>query len=529
MTKWLSKALLVFSFLILLSPLTVNAQAGEDRVAFIIGNGGYPKSLALKNPLNDATAIEKQLSSLGFETKSYKDLKVAEVSGLRQQMESRIKRNTVLFFYYAGHGVQIEGRNYLLPVDATLNDGDKASQESLYLGDVLHAIERMRPKIAVVILDACRDNPFKDQKNSPAAKQGLARVDPPTSTVVFYATRPGGTAQDGDDENGVFTKALLQEIVKPEQPLEVVFRRVSASVFKSTKSEQEPWIEGVIREEFIVSQAIIQKPVQSVAVAAPTPQVEKVPTSPPVKTPEPPVEALVALVPSIDSTPSQTQLEIPSGNDEKLFMKSLDKAEALRRINESIQKKELSNKLSFYCDGNDCFEYAEWVKSLASPENLDSIKSGWKGISMSNKPTICEYDLKKNTCIKDGLNSFILSPFAIIPGASNSKFESWRYQDIKITNSGGMQFSLNAQLVGLFNVVRPSCSESNAKIEFGRQEIVFNISRVNCFGAGPITLKLDTEVLLFNKEEKSMIVKWSVTGFGMLSVGNGSGIGLIKL
>ena len=210
-------------------------------------------------------------------------------------------------------------------------------------------------------------------------------------------------------------------------------------------------------------------------------------------------------------------------------MKGLDKAEALRRMNESIQKKELSNKLSFYCDGNDCFEYAEWVKSLASPENLDSIKSGWKGISINNKPTICEYDLKKNTCIKDGLNSFILSPIAIIPGASNSKFESWRYQDIKITNSGGIQFSLNAQLVGLFNVVRPSCSESNAKIEFGRQEIVFNISRVNCFGAGPITLKLDTEVLLFNKEEMSMIVKWSVTGFGMLSVGNGSGIGLIKL
>jgi len=517
------------SFLLLVLPLGVFAQVAEDRVAFIIGNGGYPKSLALKNPLNDATAIEKQLTSLGFETKSYKDLKVAEVSGLRQEMESRIKRNTVLFFYYAGHGVQIEGRNYLLPVDATLNDGEKASQESLYLGDVLHAIERMRPKIAVVILDACRDNPFKDQKNSSAAKQGLARVDPPTSTVVFYATRPGGTAQDGDDENGVFTKALLQEIVKPEQPLEVLFRRVSASVFKSTKSEQEPWIEGVIREEFIVSQAIIQKPVQSVAVAAPTPQVEKVPISPPVKTPETPVEALVALVPSINNTPSQIQLEIPAGNDQKLVMKSLDKAEALRLLNESIQKKELSNKLSFYCDGNDCFEYAEWVKSLASPENLDSIKSGWKGISISNKPTICEYDLKKSTCIKDGLNSFILSPIAIIPGASNSKFESWRYQDIKITNSGGMQFSLNAQLVGLFNVVRPSCSESNAKIEFGRQEIVFNISRVNCFGAGPITLKLDTEVLLFNKEEKSMIVKWSVTGFGMLSVGNGSGIGLIKL
>jgi uncharacterized caspase-like protein len=207
----------------------------------------------LKNPLNDATAIERQLASLGFETKSYKDLKVAEVSGLRQQMESRLKRNSVLFFYYAGHGVQIDGRNYLLPVDATLNDGDKASQESLYLGDILHAIERMRPKIAVVILDACRDNPFKDQKNSSTAKKGLARVDPPTSTVVFYATRPGGTAQDGDDENGVFTKALLQEIVKPEQPLEVLFRRVSTAVYKNSKGEQEPWVEGVIREEVVLT------------------------------------------------------------------------------------------------------------------------------------------------------------------------------------------------------------------------------------------------------------------------------------
>ena len=271
MSQWFSRTLCVLALLFNLCPLAVNAQGAEDRVAFIIGNGGYPKSLALKNPLNDATAIEKQLSNLGFETKSYKDLKVAEVSGLRQQMETRLKRNSVLFFYYAGHGVQIDGRNYLLPVDATLNDGDKASQESLYLGDVLHAIERMRPKIAVVILDACRDNPFKDQKNSSASKQGLARVDPPTSTVVFYATRPGGTAQDGDDENGVFTKALLQEIVKPEQPLEVVFRRVSTSVFKSTKSEQEPWIEGVIREEFVIASSVEKNPVQPAVQISSTP------------------------------------------------------------------------------------------------------------------------------------------------------------------------------------------------------------------------------------------------------------------
>ena len=519
-------------FLLITLPLGSFAQTLEDRVAFIIGNGGYPKSLALKNPLNDATAIEKHLSNLGFETKSFKDLKVAEISGLRQQMESRLKRNSVLFFYYAGHGVQVDGRNYLLPVDATLNDGDKASQESLYLGDVLHAIERMRPKIAVVILDACRDNPFKDQKNSAAAKQGLARVDPPTSTVVFYATRPGGTAQDGDEENGVFTKALLQEMLKPEQPLEVVFRRVSTSVFKSTKSEQEPWIEGVIREEFIFNQGPIQQTQQSAAitVATPTTQVQKESTQTPVKTSDIPSVAPLATIPTNNNSLDLAQLEIPAGSDEKLVMKSFAKTEALRRLAESVQNNEFISKSSYFCDGNECYEYAEWAKSLASQENLDSVKSLWKGIDIGSKPTFCEYDLKKNLCIKDGFNSFILSPFAIIPGASNSKFESWRYQDIKISKSGGVQFSVNAQLVGLFNVVRPSCSESDAKIEFGRKEIVFNISRVNCFGAGPITIKLDTEVLLFNKEERSMIVKWSVTGFGMfLAMGNGSGIGLIKL
>jgi len=530
MNRWLTRTLCVLALFTNLCPLAVNAQVAEDRVAFIIGNGGYPKSLALKNPLNDATAIEKQLSGLGFETKSYKDLKVAEVAGLRQQMESRLKRNSVLFFYYAGHGVQIDGRNYLLPVDATLNDGDKASQESLYLGDVLHAIERMRPKIAVVILDACRDNPFKDQKNSAGAKQGLARVDPPTSTVVFYATRPGGTAQDGDQDNGVFTKALLQEMVKPEQPLEVVFRRVSTSVFKSTKSEQEPWIEGVIREEFIVSQAIIQKPLQTVAVVTPAslPQVEKETTESPIKKPDTPSEVFISAVAITNNSPNQTQVEIPAGGEDKLVLKGFDRNEALRRLAESTQKKETANS-PILCDVNGCYEYFEWAKTLVIPENIDSIKSSWKAIDQSKTPAICEYDLKKNACIKDGFNSFILSPLAIIPGASNAKFESWRYTDVKVANSGGLQFSVNAQLLGLFNVVRPSCSNSDAKIEFERKAILFNVSRINCFGVGPITLKLDTEVLLFDKVNMTLLVKWNVTGFGMGSVANGSGIGQIKL
>ncbi len=532
MTHWLTRALLVLALLTNLCPLAVNAQGAEDRVAFIIGNGGYPKSLALKNPLNDATAIEKQLSNLGFETKSYKDLKVAEVSGLRQQMETRLKRNSVLFFYYAGHGVQIDGRNYLLPVDATLNDGDKASQESLYLGDVLHAIERMRPKIAVVILDACRDNPFKDQKNSSASKQGLARVDPPTSTVVFYATRPGGTAQDGDDENGVFTKALLQEIVKPEQPLEVVFRRVSTSVFKSTKSEQEPWIEGVIREEFVINQANLPKPMQQpvvVAIATPssTQQFDKNPTQSPVNRPETPAEALVPPIDTTINSSNQTKVDNSAVLEYKLAIKSFDKNEALRRLADSTTKKGVVNN-PIICDASGCHDYEEWAKTLLQPENIESIKSSWKTIDQSKTPAICEFDLKKNECSKQGFNSFLLGPLSIL-GATNTRLESWRYSDVKVANSGGLQFSVNAEIVGLFNVVRPSCSNSDAKIEFERKGISFNVSRFNCFGVGPVTFKLETEVLLFDKESMTFLVKWNVNGFAVGAVANGSGIGQIKL
>jgi len=181
----------------------------EDRIAFIIGNANYEGAPQLKNPLNDARSIEAQLKSLGFETYFFNDLKFAQVQELRKKLETRLKRNSVLFFYYAGHGVQLDGRNYLVTVDADAGNEEDLTKQSLYLGDVLHAIERKRPKIATVILDACRDNP---NKNNKVPKSGLARVDPPTATVVFYATRPGGVAADGDDQNSPFTKALVQEM-----------------------------------------------------------------------------------------------------------------------------------------------------------------------------------------------------------------------------------------------------------------------------------------------------------------------------
>jgi hypothetical protein len=503
MTKWLSKALLVFASLISLSPLAVNAQAGEDRVAFIIGNGGYPKSLALKNPLNDATAIEKQLSGLGFESKSYKDLKVAEVSGLRQQMESRIKRNTVLFFYYAGHGVQIDGRNYLLPVDATLNDGDKASQESLYLGDVLHAIERMRPKIAVVILDACRDNPFKDQKNYPAAKQGLARVDPPTSTVVFYATRPGGTAQDGDDENGVFTKALLQEIAKPEQPLEVLFRRVSTAVYKNTRGEQEPWIEGVIREEFAVASGL-----QSVK--PPELKSEPLATAAEVSQPAAPQSVPIPSLPQIQSV----TLAMLSDDDVKARVRSIK-----NDSDESLPTRVI-------CDESGCFDYTKWVGELGKAERLDSLKESLKNLIAQPNAKFCVFDLNRFDCPnQDPIKMTIIYPLAPILPAKASEGFSW--QDAKITNSGGISFKYKP-LVDRKNVPG-GCIESDGAMQFSRTRIDMTLSRMTCFNLFmPGSIKQNIEVVMMDLSKREMLAYWDWSVISFLTYGSGRHLVKIK-
>jgi len=231
---------------------------------------------------------------------------------------------------------------------------------------VLHAIERMRPKIAVVILDACRDNPFKDQKNSNGAKQGLARVDPPTSTVVFYATRPGGTAQDGDEDNGVFTKALLQEIVKPEQPLEVVFRRVSNAVYKNSKGDQEPWIEGVIREEFTVASA-------SQLIKTDTERTEI-------------LENTTAANSQVNTNSAETQTVNPL-QTEVLAILGEDEVRARVRSIKIDSEEVIPTRV--ICEETGCFDYSKWVAELGRSERLDSLKALLKNLTAQTSAKFC--------------------------------------------------------------------------------------------------------------------------------------------
>jgi hypothetical protein len=502
MNHWLYRALLVLASFIYIFPFVALAQATEDRIAFIIGNGAYPKASALKNPLNDATAIEKQLSSYGFETKTYKDLKVAEVSGLRQQMESRIKRNSVLFFYYAGHGVQIDGRNYLMPVDANLNDGDKASQESLYLGDVLHAIERMRPKIAVVILDACRDNPFKDQKNSLASKQGLARVDPPSSTVVFYATRPGGTAQDGDEENGVFTKALLQEIVKPEQPLEVLFRRVSTAVYKNSKGDQEPWVEGVIREEFVLTRKDA--------------------------TPSPVVTPVIAQNQTDANTKPAPTLELPqiSRPIHAAPPISIAQLQAIRSLSSLDMKAETLNT-KFFCEDGNCSDYEALYKTMFEQKKFPNL------FTPIDKIELCEFDLNAGACKEPVLNHGRgFNPLFLFQALFGTRVvtRNLMITQARKTNGGGISFSAEPTVyierLKLGNENASKCSQNPGRIELMSNQLEFEISSSICIAATPPipgSYKLTTDVLAYDHTNKDFYVRWKskIYSFGLYQSSDG--------
>lgn len=473
--------------------VTSFAQSLEDRVAVIIGNSSYPKQAALKNPINDANAISKQLKQLDFETNLFLDVKTQDLNSIRQIIEKRVRRNTVLFFYYAGHGVQIDGRNYLIPIDTRTANSDLIAEDALYLGDILAAIEKRRPKLAAVILDACRDNPFKNDAKANNASKGLARVDPPSSTVIFYATRPGGTAGDGDGDNGLFTKSLLDEISKPDQPIEVIFRKTSTKVFDISNNDQEPWVEGVIRQEFLISKIP----------PAPTP-VEK--------TQEAKVTSASEVIASI---PAIAQEEA----NYTLSALSIDEVSArLRSLSTAITKE---TKTSFICDDNGCFDYGQWAKALNSQENLDKLISSLNQLTASKLPTVCVFNLVENKC--NGVAPKIWAIYPLAPITPSFSFRGFELVESRVTSSGSISFQ--AKPVAYRGDTRLDCLATDGNMSFSLDTINFEIARHTCFNFFvPGTIKNTFQVLFVDLNKKEIIAKWKQNLISYMTIGGGSDI-----
>ena len=255
----------LFSLLLCCFFLSFAQPAFADRrVALVVGNGAYQNVARLSNPPNDAAAIAEALRGAGFEAVELRrDLKASELRRALRDFTDAARSADVAIFYFAGHGIEIDGTNYLIPVDAVLERDADASDEAIALDRVLGAVEPAR-KLRLVILDACRDNPFATiMKRSVAARgveRGLAKVEPPTlNTLVAYAAKAGSTASDGDGANSPFTAALVRYLPKPGLDIRKVFGFTRDEVLRATNNRQEPFIYGSLGgEDFVLVPAPAQ-------------------------------------------------------------------------------------------------------------------------------------------------------------------------------------------------------------------------------------------------------------------------------
>ena len=224
------------------------AVGGTPRVGLVIGNSRYPDN-PLKNPSNDATAIAESMSGFGFNVKLLIDAKLAEMSQAVSAYAERLaKDKAVGFFYYAGHGVQLAWRNFLIPVDANIAQLDDIPNKAFELNALLSGLTKASNPMNIIVLDACRDNPFGSRVL--AQQKGLSQFDAPPGSFLAYATSPGNTASDGSGSNGLFTENFLREMQKPEARIEDVFKRVRLNVRLESKGQQVPWESTSLEDDF---------------------------------------------------------------------------------------------------------------------------------------------------------------------------------------------------------------------------------------------------------------------------------------
>ncbi len=208
------------------------------RIALVIGNGAYTNAPTLKNPSNDARDMAATLKLLGFAVASAIDADQRTMKRLIREFGQQLKRGVQGLFYYAGHGVQMRGRNYLIPANAEIISETDVEQ-GVDLNLVLGLMDEAQNGLNIVILDACRNNPFSRSFRS--AGSGLAQVDAPTGTLIAYATSPGRVAGDGQGRNGLYTSELLSQMLVSGIGVEEMFKRVRAGVQRQTNGQQVPW------------------------------------------------------------------------------------------------------------------------------------------------------------------------------------------------------------------------------------------------------------------------------------------------
>ena len=216
-------------------------------MALVIGNSAY-RDAPLKNPVNDARAIAEALKASGFVVTKLENATREQMVAALREFGNRILGGGVGLFYYAGHGMQVKGKNYLVPVNADIASEDEVAYNTLDADAVLAKMETAKTRLNLLILDACRNNPFGRSFRS--SSQGLAQMDAPAGSFIAFATAPGHTAADGSGSNGLYTQHLLTQLHASGLKVEDVFKRVRASVMQESKGQQVPWESSSITGDF---------------------------------------------------------------------------------------------------------------------------------------------------------------------------------------------------------------------------------------------------------------------------------------
>ena len=229
---------------------------GQDRVALIVGNGTYAHA-ALRNPVNDARAVAASLRDLGFDVIFRENAALDGMLDAMREFVVRSRNSSVRVFFYAGHGAQLKGKNYLIPVDAAFKDEEEVPLKTANVTELVDRLGQMKTGVNIVILDACRNTPFpvgprtRGLGNARSLAQGLAQVvSEARGTLIAFSTAPGAVALDGGNGNSVYTRHLIANMQIPGLPVEQLFKRVRSGVSEETRQAQTPWYSSSLDGEF---------------------------------------------------------------------------------------------------------------------------------------------------------------------------------------------------------------------------------------------------------------------------------------
>jgi hypothetical protein len=220
------------------------------RVALVIGNQAYSVR-PLINPRNDADDVSRVLKNAGFEVIDVRDASLSQMRNAVRQFGDRLLTRDVGLVYYAGHGIEVRGKNYFIPVNADIKRSDEIADQSLDVNLILEKMETAKKGVNILIVDACRDDPFGRSFRS--SSKGLANMDAPQGTIIAFATSPGKVAADGGGRNSPYTKNLVKMMQVPNLPIEQVFKQVRRAVQEETKNQQTPWENTSLSGDFYFS------------------------------------------------------------------------------------------------------------------------------------------------------------------------------------------------------------------------------------------------------------------------------------